>query len=306
MIHIAVCLDDNFIMPVTVLLNSIGYNKGSEECFIHAISINPLLLDNQKLLLQEALKYNVKIEFHTFDISKLAILDRIDSGRYSLSTFLRLYLPVILPNLSKVLYLDGDIIVRHSLQQLWNTNIDNCALAGVTAALLGHGLLEKDIHYDPQFDYINAGVLLMNLDYIRHNGILQQFEQYIVDHQNELYFFDQTVINNVLFDRKLVIDIRYNLYFSDFLRKYANYRQLTKAHRREVFHDPTIVHFPSEIKPWHKYCRHPYADEWDWYRGLTPYKHIKKKIKFITYRILICYYLQKLFCSSYYYKNTLF
>ena len=43
MIYIAVCLDENYVMPTTVMLNSLGINKGNELVTVFSISEKPLI-----------------------------------------------------------------------------------------------------------------------------------------------------------------------------------------------------------------------------------------------------------------------
>ncbi len=53
----------------------------------------------------------------------------------SVATYYRLRIPEILPqNISKALYLDGDIIVEQDLKELWNLDLSNAVLGAVEDA----------------------------------------------------------------------------------------------------------------------------------------------------------------------------
>lgn len=96
----------------------------------------------------------------------------------------------------KVLYLDVDTIVLDSLEELWNTDITNYAIAAWVE--------DKDENLVPEVfrwprrylkksRYINSGVILFNLKFIREHGIDDQ--QIKLLNENYFPFPDQDVIN---------------------------------------------------------------------------------------------------------------
>lgn len=65
----------------------------------------------------------------------------------------------------KILYLDIDTLVLNDLTDLWNINITNYALAGWPEdPNIGASSVKKSMN-----GYINAGVILMNLKFIREH-----------------------------------------------------------------------------------------------------------------------------------------
>lgn len=82
---------------------------------------------------------------------------------FSSFTLVRCYLPRLLPNHSRVLWIDVDTCITGSLKELENLDLNNKAVAGV---MENHQPV-PGAPTDFKGVYINAGVLLMNLDFIR-------------------------------------------------------------------------------------------------------------------------------------------
>ena len=80
----------------------------------------------------------------------------------------------------KCLFLDGDIIVNSDLSELYCTDLEGVYLAGVKDCCIQHDMERqasyKDVLAIPTMDnYINAGVLLMNLQLLRDHAMKEVF-----------------------------------------------------------------------------------------------------------------------------------
>ena len=64
----------------------------------------------------------------------------------------------------KVLYLDVDMIVRHSLDSLWDTDINDYAIAAVPDMDEQSHIESNRLPYPMETGYFNAGMLLINVD----------------------------------------------------------------------------------------------------------------------------------------------
>ena len=149
--------------------------------------------------------------------------------KYSQLSYIRCYFSKIL-NEEKILYIDADAIVVDNIKELWNTNINNKALAGVHEG----GEWSKHLGIEGMDDkYINSGVLLMNLDYIRK----EKLDDAMINLLNQKYYAypDQDVINIVCKDK-----IRYvsNIYNS--------------AETTGIVEDAKIIHYIRQHKGWIK------------------------------------------------------
>jgi lipopolysaccharide biosynthesis glycosyltransferase len=81
------------------------------------------------------------------------------------------------------------------------------------------------------------------------------------DHRQHVLWWDQYALNVVLAGRWRELEPRWNQ--GAHLYEYPNWRESPLD--REAYHclkrDPWIVHFCSPSKPWHYFCRHPFASD---------------------------------------------
>ena len=165
-IDIVVCIDNKYVMPTGVMIHSICVNNPEEEIVFHVIT-NQVNDKNKKKLRDTVLLFSGKsIAFYDVDDIDFSDIPRMEDGaRLSITTYYRLYLTEILPTtIKKVLYLDGDIIVRQSLRSLWDTDLTNIAIAATNDAHYHLVSYYERLGYPVNKGYFNAGVLLINLE----------------------------------------------------------------------------------------------------------------------------------------------
>ena len=150
---------------------------------------------------------------------------------YTPYTLLRLFADRIESLPDKVIYLDADTIVAKDINELYSIDISDYELAGALD------------YYGKWFlgaRYINAGVLLLNLDNIRKSGLFPKCIKLL--NAKKVFLPDQTALNR-LANTKLIIDTKFN--------------------EQKHFRDETVIqHFAKtiiwlpyfhtrNIKPWH-------------------------------------------------------
>ena len=184
---------------------AIKYNIGVG--YLHTF-LNGIEVTDKRLscLLQLTNKYkNLVIRLIPVNSENLIPLDiqekigkTLISSRFTLSTYIRLFLAEILPTtIDKVLYLDSDVLCLGGVLPLYTANLDEIPLLGV-----------EDIHsvkHTKRLNlsaYINAGVLLINLKYWRDKGVINNFYQHITDDRDLIKLHDQDVIN-LTFDNSI-------------------------------------------------------------------------------------------------------
>lgn len=116
---------------------------------------------------------------------------------------LRLYLDLIPQLPSKLLYLDTDIICHQDFTELYNQDIDGHELLGVLDHY-GKWVFHNQLH---TFDYINSGMLLLNMTEIKKTGLFQRCREMCTEHK--MFMPDQSAINK-LSQSKLIVDHRFN------------------------------------------------------------------------------------------------
>lgn len=266
---IVACTDTDYIMQTGIMMYSVCVNNINSSITFHII-IDEGVSAIQKDMLQKTLSSftDKSIVFYRVDSDKYSILPkRPDLPTITQATYYRLDLAnIIPPEIDKVLYLDGDIICRKPLDNLWNTDISQFAVAGVHD--VWEEIYEKSnhLHLSPWRGYFNAGVLLINLKWWRENNSTESFYAFIDQHGDWLKCQDQDVLNYVFNEHKLILPIKYNL-ATDFLYNNTDYKHYSDQ-LEEAIHDPVLIHFIA-VKPWQKSCRHPYRSTFLKYKSQT-------------------------------------
>lgn len=271
--------DNNYVEYLLITICSICENT-SEQCDFFIIN-KDISSSNKELILNFLKNYkNKNVSFITINnnfLQKCPINKENQNADITIETYFRLFLTELLPKeIKKIIYLDCDIIVRNDLTELWNIDISNYAIAGVLDTMTSDYRTYNRLKYKPEYNYINAGVLLINLDVWRKNNYIRKFMNVIENTPEILKFHDQDVINIVFFDKKLILPFRFNyhegLTHKDLCILYTYWDEILKTET-----NPLIIHFSTSIKPWMRNCFNPYINEFFFYKNITPFKNTKLK-----------------------------
>lgn len=194
----------------------------------------------------------------------------------------RLKAPSVLKHLDKVLYLDTDTMVRKDLRELFEIPMGNAYIAGVPVVWAqakkhdrNRWLRQSGI---PGMDeYVNSGVLLMNLKAMREEGIEGKCLALVGKKEfAPLDPADQLILNYVCYGRIAFVPCRYNVTMSNMKEKDRVKVFFSAREAREAFDDPAVIHWTGAGKPW-KYYDVLLAHEW-WRRYLqSPFGDVALK-----------------------------
>lgn len=251
---ICYCFDKNYAKYCSVSLISLILSNGL-NLKLYFVFDETVLEEDLKDLKSIVEFYSLNFSFIRADTSliKNFTLERY----YTIGNYLRLLLPELLESEDLVLYLDCDTIVNHDLRTVWNVSLEKNYYAGVLDELAPS---RSKIDPKYKFNYINSGVLLINLKQLREERSLIE---YINIHQNyigALVFVDQCIINIHGYKRKLVSPNQYNHQIFSALIKRDDWDLLNKNN--------IVLHFSGKHKPWHSWSRIHVAKFWWEYANL--------------------------------------
>lgn len=123
--------------------------------------------------------------------------------RFTPCCMLRLFADEIPEIPERVLYLDNDVVARMDISGFYYQDIDNYELAGVLD-YYGRWFFRKNIF---KMDYLNSGVLLLNMRRIRESGLFRKCREMCVC--EKMFMPDQSAINK-LANKKIIRDRRFN------------------------------------------------------------------------------------------------
>lgn len=303
--NIVYASDNNFAEILGISMISLfENNKECSEITVYILDDGIDKVNKEKLdFIGE--KYGRKIFFEKIpNLHELAGVEIHTNSRWSLSTFSRLFLEKILPeNFQKVLYLDCDILINDSLEDMYNTELGEYYCGSVWDCISdGH---KANVGLSSSDNYINAGMMLISLDNWRRNNLCDKFIEFINSYGGDTPYVDQGVINGTISKHIKILDLRYNCYTAVFDFTYGDlikYRKPSEYYSESEFENaknaPAIVHFTTSflsLRPWVEGCKHPYAGEWLKYKAMSPWADVplrkdnrsgKKKLAVKIYKAL--------------------
>ena len=294
--------DDNYVWLMGISMISLfENNKGIDEINIYLMGDGISSSSKEKLsVIVEQYGRTINV----IDVPKLIIPDTLYSQRWPMSAYTRLFSGEMLPKkLGKVLYLDCDTLITNDISELWNLDISEFTIYGIKDCIgkaykENIGLNGKDV-------YINAGVLLLNLDKLRAVNITRCIDGFLKKYKNVINYSDQDVLNGVFSGQIGTLNPRYNcmtlLYAHEYeeikiLRHPTNYYEKKEIESAKL--DPAIVHFTTfllSIRPWYKDSHHPYAKQFEKYKAESPWDDREFSVMlFNSFENRIMFFLQKI------------
>lgn len=275
MINILSTPSDNYAMPCGVMFYSACVNNKKSNLHFYVVTDNSFTEENKNKLRETVTPFGNQIDFIIIDDNDINISTGMSCSYYPKYVFYRLFAFKYLPqNVSKILYLDCDIIIRADLSDLWEIDISNYGIAGVPDAQEGRIQNYNRLGYSSEKGYYNAGVIMMNLDFWRNNNVEVQIRELMTEHSSKLELYDQDVLNSVFQSSKKYLPLKYNAQSGFFYHKrfylfeYLKYKQDLK----EAISKPIILHLCGP-QPWSKGCSHPFKSEFFKYRDQTIWKN---------------------------------
>ena len=139
---------------------------------VHILHDDTLTDINRQKFICTAEKYSQGLAFHDVTIHKEQLAN-ILVNKWTVGALYRMFIPEVLDSLSKVIYLDCDIIVNLDLQELWAIDMGGKSIAGAFDEVHEQAKLYLARKLQLRFsgikpaDYINSGVVVMDLQRIR-------------------------------------------------------------------------------------------------------------------------------------------
>ncbi len=226
-----------------IFLSALSLCKNT-ECGINFYILTAALEDNDAIpqsfaddlacvLREKNEKHNVFL----FDITKdfIRYLPLANMGtNFTPFCMLRLFADTVKEIPDKILYLDADVLCRCDFTQIYDINMGKFDIAGVPDRY-GKWFFGNVFKHD----YLNSGVLLLNMENIRENGLFEKCRKMCRD--KKMFMPDQSALNILAVKRKLP----------------GKYNNQGKIKKDTVFkHFTTFFKFFPKIrtvtiKPWH-------------------------------------------------------
>ena len=295
-IEICMCMDLDFVKPSLIAIKSIISNSSVPSNNIRFNLVIPPETTNiiTNIISKNTSKntskttHNIKyrlIEFHlpnTLD----PILQKMKRHKlvkklkcfYTATNYLnysRYYLHYLFPDLNKIIYIDGDVIVQGDILELYQTNFSNPNQI-YFGAVDGYANTLKYFNYChsikiPQIQkhktkIFNAGIYITLLNKWRQNNIDKVLEEWICNNISDpnqlLYYCGTEPPLKLVFSEsnRLKIPTKWN-YIHKWENKY-------NKHMKLKYQDAAMIHFKGARKPWRNECKSKWNKLWQEYACL--------------------------------------
>ena len=257
-ISIVMTSDDYGLYPTLVSMASALENNNKKE----NILIYHLLLSHdfnmEYIEYFESLKENYDFRINYYQIPN-NIFNNVRKWKKTYTVYFKLLIPLIFPDFERVIYLDSDTLIFKDLSEMFNLPFNNNYILGYPF----HTPWMVTINHKHPKIYINAGVLLININKIRRDNKDFELIDFTRKYSKRLFFLEQDGINFVYYKKMGLLPLKYGVYLygniTNFKNKYL-YKLKIKINLNELkkaIDDPSIVHLCCcNPKVWYRKTKH--------------------------------------------------
>lgn len=286
--NILYTFNDNFVPQVAAAITSVmENNKQMNQIHFYLMSLN-VSKENEDKLEEFIHSYHREVSFIELGDMQKHFDFSIHTSGWNPIVLARLLLDKLLPKeVDRILYLDGDTIVRGSLEELDNLDMKGHTIA---ASLEPTYSKQRKASIEMQgYPYYNAGVLLIDLKSWRERDLGNKIITFYKEHDGKLFSNDQDAINATEKGNIYTLSPKYD-YFNvydqypySFLKKLCDYEYISKDIYDEAKKNPIIIHYLGEERPWRTGNHHRFKDDYDRYLNMTPWSGLNYEEGWRTY-----------------------
>ncbi|MBQ8606448.1 MAG: glycosyltransferase family 8 protein [Clostridia bacterium] len=241
-IPIFLTIDQNYVPFAAAALCSAVRSCDKERKY-RAIVLHQDLTDESISRLESLGTDNFIIELTpmkaNFDALDDRMSNRLRCDYFTLTIYFRLFIARMFPQYDKGIYIDSDVILTGDIGELYDTDIgdnfigacNDLSIADVPPLV---AYTENAVGVKKN-EYINSGVLVMNLKKMRESGFEQHFLQLLSTYHFDCIAPDQDYINAICNGKIYYLDERWNAMPND---------------ARKPLTDTMLIHYNLFSKPW--------------------------------------------------------
>jgi lipopolysaccharide biosynthesis glycosyltransferase len=248
-IVVALGADERYSVPLAVAVRSLldnAFDPRRLEIWILDGGLSPRTVER---LWRSWEPTQARLSIVSADLDRLEGLPRMGS-RLSSATYLRLFMPEMLTERDRGIYLDADTLVLSDLGELWKVELQEQPIAAVQEAYVPYvssdnGLMNwRDLGLEPDAKYFNPGVMILDLARWREENITLKVIRYLTSQTEFVRWHDQDALNAVLAGRWRELDRVWNV------TPYWDRPEHRLGSNVDILQRVRILHFLSDAKPW--------------------------------------------------------
>lgn len=290
--NIAYGTDTNYQMGAAIsIVSIIENNKNSQvKYFFHIFTDNISSVYATRLQVISQ-RFNVSINVYTIDEK---VLEKLPSSTvWPLSIYYRiLAFDFLSKDVTKLLYLDSDIVCKNSISELESLELGDFFAAVVADVDSTQQKNNQRLSIDFKGRYFNSGVILANLNKWKDNNCSAYIFSLIEKESatGKLKYPDQDALNIIFLGNLIYLSRKYNAIFplkTEFEKKDKN------NHKKYITEETVFIHYTGITKPWHIWAKYNSSIYFRRIYELTPWKneeYLKSK-SMVEYREEYKHYL---------------
>lgn len=244
--NILVTLDSNYVYPLTVMLSSLMRSNPYERFNLYVAHSS---LTREDFYAIDAAVDSARCRVMPMRVSAEMLVNAPVLDRITHETYYRLLAPEYLPkSVDRVLYIDPDTVVINPLRGIYYMDFEGELIIGSSHVSPFLNFVNRiRLHMAKDSKYINAGVMLMNIEGLRKSTTSAEIFDYISSRGSSLYLADQDVINGMFSaGTRLIAPEVFNLDE----KTYKTAEEKGEIDMNWVKENCAIIHYNGEYKPW--------------------------------------------------------
>lgn len=242
--HIVTASDNNYVTGVFVLMSSAARHNP-----LARFTILTTNWSEQSIAHLSAFRARTGLRIDTIEITAQSMITLpITRSHLTRSTYARLFIPELLRQDDRVIYMDCDMLVTGSLQEAWECDLQGYILAAVRCPTPTKAFARViDL---PIEQYFNGGFLVFSLEAWRAQKFGEACLASVTAPDCVYLSQDESALNDHARNRVNYLSAGLNLYAQD-------------MHWQTPYANPTsirVIHFVTRPKPWNGPC--PFGELW--------------------------------------------
>ena len=235
-------IDDSYAPFLAVALNSAIKNSDPQRNYKAIVLYQDLGADNISRL-QSLQTENFKIELMPIRANMEALDDRISNrlrcDYFTLTIYFRLFIPSMFPQYDKGIYIDSDVVLTDDIAKLFDIDIgenyigacNDLSIADIPPLV---AYTEKAVGVNAK-EYINSGVLLMNLKKMRDDDLEGHFLSLLNKYHFDSIAPDQDYLNAMCNGKIYYLEEKWDTMPND---------------AKPMLTETSLIHYNLFSKPW--------------------------------------------------------
>lgn len=235
-------IDDSYAPFLAVALNSAIKNSDPQRNYKAVVLYQDLGADNISRL-QALQTENFKIELMPIRANMEALDDRMSNrlrcDYFTLTIYFRLFIPSMFPQYDKGIYIDSDVVLTDDIAKLFDIDIgenyigacNDLSIADIPPLV---AYTEKAVGVNAK-EYINSGVLLMNLKKMRYDDLEGHFLSLLNKYHFDSIAPDQDYLNAMCNGKIYYLEEKWDTMPND---------------AKPMLTETSLIHYNLFSKPW--------------------------------------------------------